>query len=165
MKSKNDRLSRDEYRLKNAATDWLKDDRYNAYITVTLKQAIPNTFGGLKSISRDDARKTAWIMRDRLSNKLLTHSENRNRDKSGFLAFLEGEKDVKRYHLHIVSCRPDHVSENDYSNVVRCVCEKLEWTRKIIDIRPITESSKQEIGYSLKDGLESFIPESSSVWN
>ena len=139
---------------------WLSSPNLNVYCTVTLKQALPNDGGTLTYIADCDIKRTAWLLRDRLFKATVG---KKRKDRFPFLVFSEGGKD-KRYHLHIMTLLPLGMSLVEFQDIFRHKALKLKWVYDEIDVRPIAPATESRVvSYSLKTGLDAFIPEASFI--
>jgi len=133
----------------------------NVFITVTLKQARPADDGRLYYMTSDLQRSTAFILRDRVTASLVG---KKRKDTIPFLVFGEGDGIAKRHHLHILTVIPPDVPFEDYSAMFREKALRLDWVYNEIDVRLIRPGTDRVlIKYSLKEGLDAFIPEASFV--
>ena len=153
--------------IKRELIDWLDDKNLNVFVTVTLKQSelAPDKSGFYKHrpISPEDIRKTGWLIRDRVSKAVFGTRRYQNKSIPPFLVFAEGDA-LKRQHLHILSNKPENLSEADYSDLFNSTAKKFSWVYDEIKILPISyNSAKSVISYSLKTGFDAFIPEASFI--
>ena len=138
---------------------------FNTFITLTLKQGLlDDTFRGqVRLINRDDCVRTAWLFRDRLTQRLLRSSRRRGGPRLPLAAFVEGG-DVKRFHLHFVVARPDETTITRFRTAVCHVTEKLDWVHDKIDTREILYACPEAVvRYCLKEGTDAFLPEASRL--
>jgi hypothetical protein len=144
--------------MRKALLNWIDSHDYNLFITITLRQSITSDAGHKVYIDDENVRKTAWILRDRILKSLKCESK-----KKVYLAFKEcGSLCNKRYHLHIVTYKPDNMNIAEYENKFRSKANRLDWVYNEIDIREIRSGeARQVLSYSLKEGVKAFIPEAS----
>lgn len=145
--------------MKQHLIDWLSTKDYDLFITASLRQARQTDDGYWQRISHDDIRRTAWILRDRYTKAVV----GKNR-KLPFLAFWEGDGSDKRFHLHILTATTKDLSHREHAESFRRVAARMEWVYDEIDARSINPNEHSRvIGYSLKQGTASFIPEASFI--
>ena len=145
--------------MKKEILDWLSFPTFNVFVTVSLKQAIENEYGGWSRLTPEQVTRTAWLLRDRSTKALVGKKK-----KFPFLAFAEGDGFIKRKHLHFIVASPTEISLMEFSDKLRFQALKLDWVYNEIDIRPIEANEhRRVIAYSLKEGLSAFIPEASFV--
>lgn len=153
--------------MKTDLINWLERPEIDYFLTVTLRQAVLTDDGCWRSITPDDVKKTAWLLRDRFSKALVGPAAFKRRRCPTFVVFAEGDGRNKRYHLHIAASKPSDVSEYDYADVFRRTAKRLDWVYDEIDIRPVDRrlggNVRAVIAYSLKEGAEAFLPEASFV--
>ena len=142
---------------KSYVHDFLGGCDCDVFATVTLKQADRNLLGQAHYLGGSDHLNAAWFIRDRLRKKLPNRSK-----PCTFLPFLEGESEIKRYHLHILTQKPVLMPFEEYAEKFRSVAMKACAVYNEIDIRPIVPGSYlQVLKYSLKTGVDAFLPEAS----
>src|SRR5450755_3080626 len=80
-----------------------RNANFNAFVTLTLKQVMidDTSSGRIVPIRREDCVRTAWLFRDRLTQRLLRTGRRRAGHRVPIAAFVEGG-DVKRFHLHFL---------------------------------------------------------------
>jgi hypothetical protein len=145
--------------LKQDLINWLSRTEFNLFITTTLRQARQTDDGYWQRISHDDIRRTGWILRDRYTKAIV----GKNR-KLPFLAFCEGDGIDKRFHLHILTATTSELTHREHADLFRKVAARMEWVYDKIDARSIKPNEHSRvIGYSLKQGIASFIPEASFI--
>ena len=138
---------------------WLSQADADIFATVSLKQAIHSDEGSWTRITPEQIKRTAWLLRDRLMKATVGKKK-----RLPFLAFVEGDGDIKRFHLHIITQKPSDMAFVEYSDTFRFTAKRLDWVYDEIDIRPIETGSKRHvISYSLKEGIGAFIPEASFI--
>lgn len=126
---------------------------------MTLKQCIKNDLGFYVPLNSYEIEKTGSLLRNRITRALVGR-----RQTIPFCTFCEGGEDGKRYHYHIALHKPVTISFEDFSRIFRDKALKLDWIYNQIDIVPIANKTQQRvIGYSLKTGVEAFLPGASSV--
>lgn len=137
---------------------------FNAFITVTLKQGLlDDTFRGkINPIQRADCSRTAWLLRDRLTQKLLGSKRRKLGEKLPYAAFVEGDGFI-RFHLHIVTVQPADVHPIAFRGAVHSIAHKLDWVHRLIDIRPITHDLDRVVNYCLKNGVDAFLAEAAHI--
>ena len=151
-------------------TDWLfKSGLFNISATVTLKQALPSDNGTLAFISYVDCSKTACVLRDRLTKKIIGQSRYRKGERLNWLTFIESGHGDKRLHLHLIIERPDSISFSAFKKLIGDVCSGLEWVyeqKEIKEIKDIAGSGNRAATcYSLKEGGDAFDLQSSFLRN
>lgn len=140
---------------------WLSDQGANVFVTVTLKKAILNDQGFWVRLNEDHVKKTAWLLRDRVTKALVGHKQ-----KINYLSFTEGDGDLKRFHLHLAISKPKEISVEIFDENFRRTALRLDWVYNEIDIKHIhVEDNRNIISYSLKEGAGSFLPEASYFHN
>ena len=145
--------------MKKKLLDWLSLSKPTVFVTVSLKQGIENENGGWSRLTAEHIRKTAWILRDRVTKSVVGKKQ-----RLQFIVFYEGDGTLKRYHLHIATIVPNGMSFREFSDRFHYQAAKLDWIYNEIDIRPIDTNTHQRIiAYSLKEGMDAFIPEASFV--
>jgi hypothetical protein len=148
--------------------DWISGQgRFDTWITVTLKQRTHDKLS--RKITEDDVRRTAWILRDRIT---------RHR-KLNWVTFIHGG-DVCRYHLHIMMERQKNKTAEDIHNKIMELKRILIWIYDIVEVKNIENidyvydelkhryekfSSRRMAGYGLaKNGIDGFCAEASSFY-
>lgn len=147
--------------LKTDYIDWLDAPNLNVFITVTLKQALPNVNGGWVRISDSDIEKTARLLRDRFTKRIVGTGAYRRRERPDFLVFIEGDGLITRRHLHIIAERPEEINQQEYDAAFRQTASRLEWVYQEIDIRPLTyrrgeTEATGALRYAFKNGIDGF---------
>jgi hypothetical protein len=146
---------------------WLSSPDLNVFATVTLRQSRTSDGGDRRWITVEDVSRTAWLLRDRLTKKLLPAGALRKGCGVNFLPFREGNGTEKRFHLHIVTSMPTNMSWEEYRATFFHVSSRLDWVYDEIDLRQIGGHGHDEpyrvVGYSLKEGTDAFIPEAAFV--
>ena len=146
---------------------WLSSPDLNVFATVTLRQSRATDHHNRCWITTEDITRTAWLLRDRLTKKLLPAGAARRGDGITFLPFREGNGFEKRYHLHIVTTKPDLMAWEEYKAAFLSVASRLDWVYDEIDLRRLENHHQDEpnrvIAYSLKEGTDAFIPEAAFV--
>ena len=105
----------------------------------------------------ENVRKTAWLLRDRFTKKLIGKGK-----RLPFLVFVEGKDSYKREHIHIITVKPKNISLLKFDEVFQKTASKLDWVHNEIDIREIEpQTQRRVISYSLKEGVGALIPEAS----
>ena len=143
--------------------DWLSKCNCDIFATVTLKQALRNEHDNWHRIQPESIKKTAWLLRDRVSKAVFGSSAFKKNKIAPFLVFTEGDS-LKRHHLHIATQKPPNMETFEYETRFVKAARSLEWIYDQIDIRQIDYGSVEKvIAYSLKTGTEAFLPEASFV--
>jgi hypothetical protein len=124
-------------RMREALVKWLENPGLNIFATVTLKRALLNDNGQLNFMTRADATRTAWLLRDRLTKKIVGSQAFRRGDTLPFLTFIEGNRGTTRLHIHIVTTKPVEIPLQDYRGLFTETARKLDWVHSLIDVRPI----------------------------
>jgi len=152
--------------LRSAATKWLSKYEMNVFITVTLKKTIFYSHGALTHIDRVEAEKTAGFIRDRFL-QALSRSASIDSKTLPFFVFFESGFVSWNPHLHIGAMIPPNMDFKDYSKLFCDTVGRLHWVNEQIDIRPITYCNDEDwqgiCHYSLKTGLDAFLPEASNI--
>lgn len=159
------------YRMERASSEALKKwlsgvASYDVYATVTLKQALLNEAGSLTPLTRDECERTARILRDRAMKAVLGTARWRRGESFPFVPSLEGGDGVTRFHLHIAMKRPSDIAFPIFETRFVGAARKLDWVHNQIDVREVVcdrHSSSRVIGYSLKEGLEAFLPGAATI--
>ena len=145
--------------MKRELLDWLSTSMVDAFATISLKQGIENADGHWSRLTTEHAVRTGWLLRDRLTKAVVGKKQ-----KIPFLVFSEGDGTIKRRHLHIATQVPDNMRFQEFADMLRFKAVKLDWVYNEIDIRPIIDgTARRAIAYSLKEGIEAFIPEASFI--
>jgi hypothetical protein len=146
--------------IRALARDFAARARPTVFVTVTLKQGIRNDAGSWTRITREDCDRTCLLLCQRLS-KAIRHGRygrkyrRSNRDPD-LIPVVEGDGDLKRFHLHIDVEKPDEMPIEEFSALVHKIARKLDWVYHEIDVRPIeTGTELNTLEYILKTGTES----------
>lgn len=135
---------------------------FNVFVTLTLKQGLVEN-GYFRSLKRDDCVRTAWLFRDRLTQKIIGKTRRRRGEKIPIAAFVEGDN-VTRLHLHFVATRPTEMTLERFQMAVCSAAVKLDWIHDRIDTRPITYNTAEAVvRYCLETGTDAFLPEASCL--
>ena len=138
---------------------WLSEAQLNVFASVSLRQGIQNDDGTWSRITPDHISRTAWLLRDRFTKAFVG-----KRKQLPFLVFAEGDGAIKRYHLHIMTFVPNDKCLREFTDKFRFHALKLDWVYNEIDIKPIQPRTERKVlKYSLKEGINAFIPEASCV--
>lgn len=156
------------FATKQALSEWLSSIAdYDVFVTVTFKQAILNDEGGLARLTEDECRKTLRILRDRVTKNVLGNARYRSGETMIFVPCLEQGHGIKRLHSHICIKRPSGISLDSFKSNFMSAVSTLDWVHKQIDFREASDSgaanSLRLIRYSLKEGLDAFVPEAASI--
>src|SRR5271155_3757601 len=106
---------------------WLESPQLDVFATITLKQAIPTYGGCCWRLKREDIAKTAWLLRDRFTKRLVGCRAFRKGKILPFLAFVEGDGRGKRFHLHTVMAKPHDIGTEQYDLAFRQTAQRLDW--------------------------------------
>lgn len=149
-----------ERKLKAVAAEWLASSQFNTLATVTLKQGIQKPEGWVR-INGEEARRVAWLLRDRVTKAALGGRRVRAGDRLTFLPFIEGGTD-KRLHLHVCVERPESINEVEFAAKFKAVARGLDWVHSEIDVRPVPRgggNTDRVLQYCLKEGTAAFCVE------
>lgn len=154
------RITRDDY------VAWLDSPRLNVFITVTLKQALPNVNGNWVSIRETDIMTTGQFLRDRFTKRIIGTARYRRKQFPLFMVFAEGDRMITRHRLHIVAERPEFINYEEYCYRFKNTAARFEWVYNQIHIEPLTYRRGETeatgcIRYSMKNGTDKFLPEAS----
>jgi hypothetical protein len=143
-----------------AYRDWLAEEDVDVFATVTMKQAIRRkTPKGVvfEPLTKGIVEKTAWVIRDRITKRVLGSAKYRADLKLPFIPVCEGNGGGKRLHLHVCTKKPHDMSFDEYEMKFRKSIKNLEWLHKIVEVKPI-DSKYAAITYTLKEGFDAFLP-------
>lgn len=159
-----------EHKNREIFADWLiKADQFNVFATVTLKQAIYRQDGNQHFVSKEECSKTACVLRDRVSNKVLGRTRFKHGERLDWATFIESGFGEKRFHLHLMIGKTNQVTHEEFEQTFRNVCGRLVWVHNQIDVQEIknVEGSGQRAVafYCLKEGIDALDLRSSSLRN
>jgi hypothetical protein len=143
-----------------AYRDWLVGEDVDVFATVTMKQAIRRkTPKGVvfEPLTKGIVEKTAWVIRDRITKRVLGSAKYRAGLRLRFIPMCEGNGGDKRLHLHVCTQKPYDMSFDEYELKFRKSIKDLEWLREIVEVRPL-DSKYAAITYTLKEGFDAFLP-------
>ena len=158
---------RDGAVLKAAYSGWLsRASTYDVFATLTFKQVLPNVEGGLSRFTDDECGRTLRLLNDRLSKAVLGRGACRRGERLTFVPFMEGG-DIVRRHAHVAIRKPADMEFEAFAALFRKIATRLDWVHREIDVRPIADpglaASSRVIGYSLKEGVDAFVPRAAFI--
>lgn len=153
-------------RIREEATRWLSRSEVNVFVTVTLKRSLIDHYGSLRHMDGYEAERTGRIVRDRVL-KAITRTGAADGLALPFYVFFETGSGNWHPHFHIVSSVPSGMTLEEYKAMFCAAVGRLHWVNEQIDFRAVTylnDSDWQGVcHYSLKTGIDAFLPEASHV--
>lgn len=138
--------------------DWLKKGiRPDVAVTFTLSKAISTDTGRERYWTRGDRIRysAAWDQFiKRLSCRCLKKAYKRFKKLIPNGASIEGDGEIKRFHLHGFLRKPEHMTFEEFTAAIEWTWRLSPWSRTDVKIEPITG---EWVGYSVKDGPEAML--------
>jgi hypothetical protein len=146
-----------QQRLKQSLIDWLSKQQLRMFLTVTLKKSLVDKNTRIHvQLTDEEIVRTGKYLQNQIT-RLLTG----RRGRLSISTFREIGRFDRRPHLHILFDNPNDIPIDRMEKLLRPIIEENRWTHDQWDVRPIT-TQRALTGYSLKQGIFSFLPEASS---
>jgi hypothetical protein len=142
---------------KQQLLNWLEQVQPDLAFTFTLPRGIKADFGtGYHWVYGDPIRYSAAYDQfiRRLSRRCIKKAFRRHKTLLRNAAFIEGDGDIKRYHLHGFMRTPNEFSFEGFKTEIESVWHTSEWSMADIRIEPITGDW---VRYCLKEGPEALL--------
>lgn len=152
----------DRIKIKNAMAKWLDDIiGPDFFITVTFKQAMTNSHGGVCWGNYEIYSAQLCKFLKRLSKKCYGKAsyQRTKRRIPGFATLENGFQGEKRWHSHICLKKPDRLTNEVFEKLINEVWIGMEWSMKNIDVLEIERGA---VYYSIKEGIDAIVIETIS---
>ena len=134
--------------------------KFNAFATVTFKQAISLNDGHLLWNTRDNVEATCAVIRDRVFRRV--------KHEFQWLTSIEDGRGEKRLHAHMAFNVPSDVGFIAFEQTFIDICGRMDWVHSRIEVKPIASNdhesgSRKVVFYMLKEGVDALSVQASTL--
>jgi len=149
-------------KMRQELVDWIIGCKPNVAMTLSLQKASHIGFQQYFNLTSYMIKVLSSKLRDRFTRRVVTRKKYDSGTRIPFVVFTETGTFTNRKHLHVATKKPDDMSLDDFKKRMIQSAATLDWVVTVQEVKEIHDD-KGWIFYCSKNGLDSFLPESSHL--